>query len=435
MNTEANTPTMPDPAQSLTPSSQTNKTPKTRIMPEQSPTALIHQDQDPEFFLNNVVPYVADKIVGEWRQARNAPGMPKARESSILQYEKNSSMLEAKYARELGIDPSDISPVETIRRFFYHALDISDASWKIYRAGLLHSLNNRLTIMENKGLPQPTLLRALASLIVFSKKPNRVANVEESRDGKQRSRVKSIKSRYYNQLIDHLANGFSARNLNARRAQSFAIATLSTGLRPSEWRLAKLRPARQDEMPDGNSCEGWMAIEVNTAKRKNEEEVWIRTLLIEPGPNQIHIRQHHATLMESVRTAQDRLHPDKLYIRRCSTAMSNACKQLWPGREHLWITLYSLRSQARANFASVHGTYLAAAMMGHSPRLGQDCYAGSQRANLNRGAKIKASLQVPMPGPDCMQKAAEFQARDNARAMVDPGEMLSEGNEQSGEGA
>lgn len=384
----------------------------TSVMPAPSPTAQLLMGLDAESVIANLVPELADQIVSEWRQAREAPGIAKAREKSTRQYEYIYRMLEKKYTEENNLeDVAQLNPIELVKRFFFHAKKLSAATWKLYRQSLLHMLNERALGLSQAGLPHQSQVIALAALVTISKQPYQSKKKD---DGNARN--KTIKSKYFDQLITHLATGYIQRNMMAKYAHSFALATIATGLRPAEWLSVDLRPARQDEMPDARPADGWLAIHVLTAKRKEDEPDWPRTLLIEPGIHQIHIRQHYQWFMQAIEKSKDPDVPEKVYINRCSSMLKRACKELWPYKPERWITLYSLRSQARANIASVHGNYVAAGMLGHSLEKGQRYYAGSTRNNLSRSsARVQFQTPVALPGPDCLAKAAEFQQREAQR--------------------
>lgn len=383
--------------------------PRLRLPPisKSSPTAKENQDLDPEVFLNNLVPYISERIVTEWREARKQPGIPRAQKGSIDTYYRHTLMLESRYAAEMGIDLEDLNPIETVRRFFYSATRLSPAAWKIYRYGLLYVLNDRAEMLARQNHPHKSTLQALAALITFPKKPYS----DERAPQEKRVRVKTVRSAHYEQLMRELYMGRTAKKKSVARTRAFAAATLATGLRPSEWDGAELRPARQEEVPAGTDPAGWMALVVNTTKRKDYEAQWVRTIILEPGIHQI-IIQEHMNLRNKFISESTEQDAGSRYTRRCSTSLSSACAALWPAKPERWITLYTLRSQARANIASQFGAFVAAAMLGHSVAKSQRFYGGMQLANLPRGGKNKSGLTpVPFPGPDCLAMAQEMQRR------------------------
>ena len=100
-------------------------------------------------------------------------------------------------------------------------------------------MDERARELEAAGIPHPTLIRALAMLLIVAAKPYG-ADLLPPRPP---SRGKSIKSRDFDRIITHQATNYAEKNQSARRAQSFAMATIATGLRPTEWVGAKLRDA------------------------------------------------------------------------------------------------------------------------------------------------------------------------------------------------
>lgn len=369
---------------------------------------------DPEALLANMIYEVAEQIVNDWRVSRADPSIPQAQTKAVNQYRRIAIMLETRFSQEKDLEYGFLNPIDLTKMFIANATEWSKAAWKIYRQSLMHVFNERAILMDQKGMPQKSLITALAALIVVSKHPYLdQVNLKKLAKGKREGRVKSIRARFFDQLITHLATAYPPQNKNAKRAQSFALATIATGLRPSEWLTTTLRPATPADMPDNESPDGWLALHVKTAKRKEGEDDWYRTILVEPGAFQTHIRIHYDNIVEASEKSPDVVEPDRNYIRRCSSVMAQACKVLWPEQPDRWITLYSLRSQARANIALAHGTYIAAAMLGHSPSKSVRYYAGSQRANTRRLTGLAPSssgIPVPLPGPDTLVKAAEFMA-------------------------
>lgn len=378
------------------------------IMSTVTPTAASLKGCDPDFLLDHLEQEVAEQTVLEWRQMRQQSGAPQAQAKTNALYNKNTTMLEIKYGVENNCDPGLLTPVDILKKLFSHSRQISPAAWRVYRAGFLHVMNERARAFEDQGLPQPTLIRALAALIVVSSPP--YAPVRAQR--KRVSRTKSIKAADFDKIITHLATAYSERNQVARRAQSFAMSTIATGLRPSEWANATLRPAAQAEVPPGEPAAGWLALEVGTAKRKQGEPDWKRTIIVEPGIYAIHIRQHYDAMHEFLASESGAEDPVTNYLKRASRALKRACVELWPkatrGQAPVRITLYTLRHQARANVAAAFGGFVAAAMMGHSPSTGENWYSGKHRAHSSSRKVRNAGVPVPIPGQDVLQKANEF---------------------------
>jgi hypothetical protein len=378
---------------------------------EGTPSALALKSTDAQTLLANMTQATAEQIVAEWRQARELAkkGAPKA--TSIATYHENSRTLEIKYSHEMNSEDGILSPVDIIRGLFLHSASISPATWRLYRSGFLYTMDERAQHFEQRGQPQPTLIRALATLIVVSAKPYGAGRPQ----GVRAVRDKSIPAKQFDKIITHLATAYSERNQWARRSQSFAMATIATGLRPTEWVNAVIRPALPAEVPLGEAEAGWLAVVVDTAKRKAGEPDWERTIVVEPGVYQIHVRQHYEEIQAALAARADAHDAAKSYSRRCSTALGRACKELWPdgvrGKSPIRITLYSLRHQARANVAAAYGAFVAAAMMGHSPWMGKNWYTGKHRANAYSGPrKVRnAGIPVALPGEDVLAKAAQFE--------------------------
>lgn len=360
-------------------------------------------------------------IYQAWVKARSIPGVPRANEQSQKTYCANGTMLELKYASASNVSYTDFSPIDFVKAFFRHSKFNGRPTYKIYRFSLLHYLNQRLTQLAQTGIPQPSLIKALAVLIIKSgypyEIPTRVARVD-IRAGRE-SGAKSITASKFEELTNYLATGYPRQNKNAVRAQIMALATMATGLRPTEWKNSTLRDATSNEVPEGEDPQNWLALVVKTAKRKNNEQEWIRTLLIPPGVQQIHIRRHRKMIQDLVDPSADPNsdETDRYINKAMTTALTRACKELWPSRPQDWVTMYTFRSQARANFTRLHGKFIAAAMLGHSVDKSEDFYAGSHRANLTSGEKNKESYAIPQPGLDVLERANAMMLQPARRVL------------------
>lgn len=62
-------------------------------------------------------------------------------------------MLEIKYGAENNCDPGLLTPVDIINQLFSHSRHISPAAWRVYRAGVLHVMNDRARDFEDQGRP------------------------------------------------------------------------------------------------------------------------------------------------------------------------------------------------------------------------------------------------------------------------------------------
>lgn len=378
-----------------------------RLFPATPQTVLQYREMDQEEFLENIDLDVAQRIVDEWRAANISVDAPQATQKTQNAYQGNHVRLCHMYAKELGIEVDAIDPVQIVRQFFLHATKLSSASWKIYRFSLRHIFNQQAEILQKQNRPHGKLLRALAALITYNKKHHDDARGEEYA-GKQ-VRVKSIGLDHFERLLDELANGPEATSIRVQRTQAFAIATIATGMRPGEWLDTIIRDATEMDFVDGTNPEGWTALVINTSKRKQTEVPWVRTILIQPGHYQVHIHQHVRMVKHFLEKTNGTYPFETQYIQKCTSTLTKAARRLWPKNPERWITLYSLRSQARANLVSVHGADIGAAMLGHSPEKSSRFYAGSHRANLPRGGA--GAFMLPKPGIDCLVKAGEFALR------------------------
>lgn len=280
-------------------------------------------------------------------------------------------------------------------------------TYRLYRAALLYSFNDVATKLEEKGKPAYSYNKALAALIIQSAPPFDDSR-KEAGEYAPPERARTVRSAIFDRLLSDISTSRRAKSKWAMRTHSFAVATVATGMRPEEWWDAAARPATPEDMIGGASHDGVLHLTIRTAKRKVDEPEWIRTLLIPPGHEQTHILQHMQLRDEWIaESTQAPATAHKFYRDTCTKRLSQTSELLWPGDETRRVTLYTLRGQARANFASVYGEHLTAAMLGHSTRKSVDFYPGKHLANLRTKA-VERNPTMVAPGRDCLEKAHVF---------------------------
>ena len=356
-----------------------------------SPLVTKLRKADPDATLDTMVLSKAQQIIVEWRATRDAICHPTLAAKTRLMYEKTVRMLRAKYAAELGIDEGDLSPVEVVRRMFMHGSRLKASSWSTYRAAFLWYFDDTATSYALQGFPVDSYHIAMGVLIVVVRKP---ANDVRPLATKPHTRPTSIKRKHFTELLNALA---TQKGLLVK-AQSFAIATLATGLRPGEWRDAVLRQAEPADMTIDTAHDDWLVLEVNTSKQREKK---VRTLLIRSGIDSLHINQHLAFISEIPAIARShKTDPVAGFIKRCSSIVAMRCKQIWPSYPDRWVTLSSLRSQARANFVARFGDRLANEMMGNDADGGRKFYSSKVK-----GHAPASPTPAVLPGKDIIRRA------------------------------
>ncbi|MEC5218880.1 hypothetical protein RCH09_003855, partial [Actimicrobium sp. GrIS 1.19] len=246
---------------------------------------------------------------------------------------------------------------------------------------------------------------SLATLIVVNKPIYQYGYSQSENRILAPRRPKSIKLEFFDELISELATGKRASRKSSMRAQSFAIATMATGLRPAEWSNVELAEYERNRLYQDDTPEGSIVLTVQTAKRKVGEPPSRRDFIIHPGVEQDHIRRHIFLRDDFLKkTKMQKSAAEEEYTHETSKILSNMSKMIWPMHPERWMTLYTLRGQARANFERKFGAEVAAAMAGHSMTVGQRSYAGPTRASLRKGQRL---IQ---PGRESLRIAQEMTA-------------------------
>lgn len=267
---------------------------------------------------------------------------------------------------------------------------------------------------DDLGQPRNQYTKALAALITVNSPPTPEGYKEKDNRHLQTVRPKSAKLEHFNELISELVTSKMGRNKSSTQVQSFAIATLATGLRPIEWVESEIKIATEKDMPDGQSCKGHMVLTIQTAKKKSTDKKSCRDIIIAPGTELDHIHQHIHLRSEFI--ARSKMSEDAAaaeYARECSRIIRSTCTRLWPMNPDRWMTLYTLRGQAAANFKQMFGKEIAAAICGHSTKIAAGHYAPQRKANL---AKMKMTVQA---GPESLRIAQEMIPEQSNAAEVE----------------
>lgn len=363
---------------------------------------------DPEATLDAMVLPMAQQIIHEWKAARTEISRENLAQKSRKTYEDTTTILRAKYAAELGKEASEISPIEVVRQLFKHSRRLKRASWTMYRAAFLWYFEVTAATYELQGWPTDSYYIAMGVLIVVVRNPGEDERPPEAQPPK---RPGSMKQEHFTDLINQLAANKKGLPL---KAQSFAIVTLATGVRPGEWRDIVMRPATAGDMTINESHVDWFVLEVNTSKRKSGQDAKIRTLLIHRGMETLHITQHLEFVREvmAIDPSTRRTDPMEAFIKQCSSVISSRCKQMWPKHPERWVTLYTLRSQARANFVLQFGDELASEMMGHDAEVGRKFYSAKRKGYAPTGKHPNV-----VPGKDVTERAAALSESRRSSAM------------------
>ena len=140
------------------------------FIPATPPSAAGLRTVDPEKLIQEISLDTAEQVIAEWRAARESPGASKPNAETAALYLANSRMLELKYSAENNAD-GVISPIDIMLGLFNQSRRLSYTTWRLYRAGFLHTMDERARELAATRCPHPTLIRAFATLIVVGAKP------------------------------------------------------------------------------------------------------------------------------------------------------------------------------------------------------------------------------------------------------------------------
>lgn len=378
---------------------------KHRSIPKPSALSLSLREQRPAVLIEHMSIDQARAVIDAWQIEREAAGASLISAKTQATYRRRAAWLIDRYAKELGLDASEASPVVVFERFLQHAAKLAKNSWSAYRSALLAYFQETRLQHGAMGYRVDSYLRATALLIVFADKP--VQDRRRPRD-KPRGRPESISQRDFDLLAHELRRKGCCKDL------AFAVATMTSGARPSEWRSASTRLATASDMSGSGDPSAWRVLEFVTGKTKAGALPSLRTMLIPVGEEWTQIEQHLKYVREVMATDPRTRIVDCMdsYIKVTSGRLARACRAIWPRDGSRWITLYTLRSQARANFVVDFGEDVAAALLGHAHDVGRKHYAPRRL-----GTK-KAAERLLLPGRNVLA---------TARAKARPANQFADG--------
>jgi hypothetical protein len=330
------------------------------------------------------------KIVDEWRESRrNGPApQEKTRES----YRKKYHMLVKKYKSW-----DELTPIENVHELYEHGRGLERESFRFYRHAFLFYFNELSIEAYELNNRQDSLLKAIACLIAINRKPSS----DHAAKFPKLQKVKSIHVRHFDALMDSLRKSFDSDGIIARRTHAFAIATLASGVRPCEWEQLEIIAPTIESV--GRACldKNAVVLKINTGKRKINEQTWIRSLVIKSA-NQIEAIRSHQRMITAYCAKSKSTKPAEDYLNESTSYLKRKCRELWPTHPDRWITIYSLRSQARANFVAKFGGELGSVMIGHSRSVGEKFYTPIKKAQRKILSLRSSHSLIPDPCQDCI---------------------------------
>ena len=264
------------------------------------------------------------------------------------------------------IDPGNVDPIELSRWLIEHKGSYCAATYRQYRAALM------LWIAEST---HPNVADATALL-------NTVDHVNNLKRGlsyrTSSTKDKKLSDTDRKAIIDWLSNHRSRYSV---ALSIFMQIGVSVGLRPSEWRTARVI-----------YHDGHPTLQVINAKNTNgRANGLVRTLILDELPSElVDVIEKFCMIIRRL----DKLGKWNNVYNGCRKTLYLACRTLWPNRKK-FPTLYSLRHQfcADSKSAGMSRTEIAA-LMGHASCDTASTHYGKRRVGRGKCAVKPSAVDV-----------------------------------------
>lgn len=293
--------------------------------------------------------------------------------STIENYTKRALQLIKRASKNLGIpcaanitsfDDVEIDPREFVSWLIQKKPELNHNSWRQYKSACMFFLEK--TSKKEAASEAIDLLKC-----VYSNGTNKHTNKTSA------TKSKKIKQEDFAKLIEYLETHNKKWH---KELIYFLKASIITGLRPCEWKDARLE----------TSASGETVLVVKNAKNSNMRAFGeTRTLIFknvsEEDLKNIKLHLNNAKMFAS-------FNEYNMFYVACQTALRKANKGLWR-RKSRHITLYSMRHQFSANAkASMLKKNEVAALMGHAVDTTAAEHYGKKRHGKNGALKIAPSM-------------------------------------------
>ena len=254
-------------------------------------------------------------------------------------YERQISRLQKTYANRLRSSVEQVQPIEYVEQLLIDGWSISAASWKVYRlAWIWHLQQCRLRNITD-GTDTAALDIALAALLVFHRR------LDPPLDEGKKPKKPLPTADTVGTLMHYLVSSNSP-------ARDIALATLLTGLRPSEWTQVELEPMSTSEAAELDERYSWWRLTLPATNCADQG--W--TVFLRNDDDLDAVIDCRETMRSLVAEEMDRLWAIKardIYAKRMASQLRYVCSKLWPGEPSRHITLDDLRMLARKHLNSL----------------------------------------------------------------------------------
>jgi len=318
------------------------------------------------------------------------PDAPKDRQGNVMLLSKEEAYSLrvrqhiARIAKEDGVSRLEIGPRRLAEWVVANRPYWSRATWRQYKAAtcwaLLHSRE------QFWPLAMPEVSDAAHAYLICEGQ----SDAKQKAAGTSSNKMKGVSEADLQTLFTYLT---SSRSKSARMIAVLLVATCATGLRPSEWLLA-----RSVEPEAGYVFKLVVRNAKATHGRAHGEFRTLRWREIDP--------RMRGALLEVCEICASILRADNnprgqysTLLKSWSDELARVSRVLWCRRKR-HITFYSARHQAAANFKSIYSDAEVAALMGHAvddtafkhyARAHKGSLVGLPIADADEVAKVRAS--------------------------------------------
>lgn len=273
--------------------------------------------------------------------------------------------------------PATITDLDVVNDLTARASEYQDATYRLYRAALQWHFTRRLEATPPEWHAGIHAARAALEAYQFVASPDLPERTSAGRR-------KNVTLEDIGRLLNSLNNGRATRASWKLRAAHWLLASLCTGLRPSEWETAQwLDGSDQSQLYVQNAK--WRADQPDVNRFRvvevdKEYQLWVT----------VHMASIKAALAEGYTFRQAYDH--------CRAALRRAVEQLWGNSKQ--ISLYTMRGQFSSNAKAQMPLVDVSALMGHAnPRTTQRNYGKRRYAH--------AGAVVPRPPQEHQMQAME----------------------------